>query len=239
MDQLGFGLEQFNPIGAWRTTVSDKPVDSAGELPGGGKFNGAPELKTLLVARKDEFTRNVAGKMLSYALGRGVDNGDWLAVRQIAKAKFFYNSTTGDDGGGLYLRTSSAATIMVTGSLFKGNSSGDEGGAIALHSGTTAAILSGLTITDNFTKTDGGGISIFGGPVTISKTMIARNFATTNGGAMSAFTGAVVALQTSIVTGNVAKVKFGGLYSDGATITIAPTSKVFGNIAPTSPNNSF
>jgi len=86
MDQLGFGLEQFNPIGAWRTTVSDKPVDSAGELPGGGKFNGAPELKTLLVARKDEFTRNVAGKMLSYALGRGVDNGDWLAVRQIAKS---------------------------------------------------------------------------------------------------------------------------------------------------------
>lgn len=86
MDQLGFGLEQFNPIGAWRTTVSDKPVDAAGELPDGGKFNGAPELKALLVARKDEFTRNVAGKMLSYALGRGIDNGDWLAVRQIAKS---------------------------------------------------------------------------------------------------------------------------------------------------------
>lgn len=86
MDQLGFGLEQFNPIGALRATVSDKPVDAAGELPDGGKFNGPAEMKALLGARKDEFTRNLTGKLLSYALGRGIDNGDWLAVRQISKA---------------------------------------------------------------------------------------------------------------------------------------------------------
>ena len=73
-------------IGAWRTTVSDKPVDAAGELPTGEKFNGAIELKKLLLARKDEFVRTVTEKMLAYALGRGTGNGDWLAVRQISKA---------------------------------------------------------------------------------------------------------------------------------------------------------
>jgi Protein of unknown function (DUF1592)/Protein of unknown function (DUF1588)/Protein of unknown function (DUF1587)/Protein of unknown function (DUF1585)/Protein of unknown function (DUF1595)/Cytochrome C oxidase, cbb3-type, subunit III len=86
MDQLGFGLENFDGIGAWRTTISDKPVDAAGELPTGEKFNGSIELKRLLLARKDEFTRTVTEKMLAYALGRATGNGDWLAVRQISKA---------------------------------------------------------------------------------------------------------------------------------------------------------
>lgn len=86
MDQLGFGLEQFSPVGALRTTVSDKPVDAAGELPDGGKFNGPAELKKLLMTRKDEFTRTVTEKMLSYSLGRGLGNGDWITVRQISKA---------------------------------------------------------------------------------------------------------------------------------------------------------
>jgi hypothetical protein len=86
MDQLGFGLEQFSPVGALRATVSDKPVDAAGELPDGGKFNGAAELKKLLLTRKDEFTRTLTEKMLSYSLGRGLGNGDWITVHQIAKA---------------------------------------------------------------------------------------------------------------------------------------------------------
>jgi hypothetical protein len=86
MDQLGFGLENFNAVGGWRTAVADKPVDSAGELPGGQKFAGAAELKKLLLDRKDEFTRTLTEKMLAYALGRGVENGDWLSVQQISKA---------------------------------------------------------------------------------------------------------------------------------------------------------
>lgn len=86
MDQLGFGLENFNAVGGWRTAVSDKPVDSAGELPGGQKFVGPAELKKLLLARKDEFTRTLTEKMLAYALGRGVENGDWLSVQNISKA---------------------------------------------------------------------------------------------------------------------------------------------------------
>ena len=86
MDQLGFGLENFNPVGQWRTVVADAPVDNSGELPSGQKFTGPGELKALLSQRKDEFTRNVAERMMSYALGRGIEQGDWLAIRQISKA---------------------------------------------------------------------------------------------------------------------------------------------------------
>jgi hypothetical protein len=86
MDQLGFGLENFGPIGSWRTTVADVPVDSSGELPDGSTFTGPVELKRLLVERRDEFTRNVTERMFSYALGRGVEQTDWLTIRQIARA---------------------------------------------------------------------------------------------------------------------------------------------------------
>ena len=86
MDQLGFGLENFNPVGTWRTSVAAVPVDSSGELPDGSKFTGPAELKRLLTGRRDEFTRNVTERMFSYALGRGVEQTDWLAIRQIARA---------------------------------------------------------------------------------------------------------------------------------------------------------
>ena len=86
MDQLGFGLENFSPIGQWRTAVNDTPVDNTGELPSGQKFAGPLELKILLAQRKDEFTRNLTERMMSYALGRGIEQGDWLSVRLIAKA---------------------------------------------------------------------------------------------------------------------------------------------------------
>ena len=86
MDQLGFGLENFSPIGQWRTAIADAPVDNRGELPDGAAFTGPQELKTLLAKRKDDFLRNLTERMLSYALGRGTDNGDWLAVRQISKS---------------------------------------------------------------------------------------------------------------------------------------------------------
>jgi hypothetical protein len=85
MDQFGFGLENFGPIGTWRTSAADLPVDSAGELPDGGKFTGPVELKRLLVERRDEFTRNITERMFSYAMGRGVEQTDWLTIRQIAR----------------------------------------------------------------------------------------------------------------------------------------------------------
>jgi hypothetical protein len=86
MDQLGFGLENFSPVGSWRTDVADAPVDASGELPDGSKFTGPAELKRLLIERRDEFTRNITERMFSYALGRGVEQTDWLAIRQIARA---------------------------------------------------------------------------------------------------------------------------------------------------------
>ncbi len=86
MDPLGFGLENFDAIGSWRRTVGDAPVDAAGQLVSGEKFTGPAELKKLLLARKDEFIRNLSEKMLAYALGRGVEPCDWLSVHDISAA---------------------------------------------------------------------------------------------------------------------------------------------------------
>ena len=86
MDPLGMGLENFNPVGAWRTDIAGAPVDSAGQLPDSREFSGPVELKKLLLDRKDEFARNLTERMLSYALGRGIEPGDWFPVHEISKA---------------------------------------------------------------------------------------------------------------------------------------------------------
>jgi hypothetical protein len=86
MDPLGFGLENFDAIGAWRTEERGTPVDASGQLVNGEKFVGPAALKQQLLQRKDEFTRNLTEKMLAYALGRGLEAPDWWPVRQIARA---------------------------------------------------------------------------------------------------------------------------------------------------------
>lgn len=95
MDPIGFGLENFDPIGRWRTQISGQPVDSAGKLTTGETFSGPIELKQLLLKRKDDFTRTLASKMLSYALGRGLEFYDEPAVAVITAdlAKNDYKST--------------------------------------------------------------------------------------------------------------------------------------------------
>lgn len=95
MDPLGFGLENFDPIGRWRTSIADQPVDASGVLPDGAKFQGPAELKKTLLNHKDDFTRNITEKMLAYALGRGLEYYDIPTVRQIAKtvAKNGYRSS--------------------------------------------------------------------------------------------------------------------------------------------------
>jgi hypothetical protein len=80
MDPIGFGLENFDPIGRWRETSQGAPVDARGELPSGEAFNGPAELKQILLARKDDFTRNLARKMLGYALGRALTSYDYCVV---------------------------------------------------------------------------------------------------------------------------------------------------------------
>jgi mono/diheme cytochrome c family protein len=86
MDPIGFGLENFDGIGQWRTEIAGRPVDSAGVLATGEQFSGPVELKKLMLARKDAFVRNLVEKMLSYALGRGLESYDIPAVRKIADA---------------------------------------------------------------------------------------------------------------------------------------------------------
>lgn len=86
MDPLGFGLENFDPIGRWRTTIGNQPVDASGILPDGEKFAGPAQLKRVLLARKEEFIRNVTQKMLAYALGRGLEYYDTPTVHRIGES---------------------------------------------------------------------------------------------------------------------------------------------------------
>jgi hypothetical protein len=85
MDPLGFALENFDAIGAWRDDEHGKPIDAAGTLPDGSSFAGPAQLKAALVARRDAFARCLAEKMLTYALGRGLDRRDRRAVDQIVE----------------------------------------------------------------------------------------------------------------------------------------------------------
>ncbi|MDX1981032.1 MAG: DUF1592 domain-containing protein [Bryobacteraceae bacterium] len=84
MDPLGFGLENYDAVGKWRTMDGKFAIDASGELPGGKKFAKPAELKQILAEQKDAFTRGLAEKMLTYALGRGLEARDRPAVRRIA-----------------------------------------------------------------------------------------------------------------------------------------------------------
>jgi hypothetical protein len=86
MDPLGFGLENFDAIGAWRTQDGRFDIDASGELPDGAKFNGPAELKALLKTRSADFVACLSEKMLTYALGRGLEYYDKCAVDSIAAA---------------------------------------------------------------------------------------------------------------------------------------------------------
>ncbi len=96
MDPIGFGLENFDAIGRWRSEMGGKPVDSSGELADGSKFSGPVELKQHIMAGKQEFVRNLAEKMLGYALGRGIEAYDRPTVSKICEsvAKDGYRSGT-------------------------------------------------------------------------------------------------------------------------------------------------
>jgi hypothetical protein len=84
MDPLGFGLENFDAVGAWRTMDGKLPIDSAGTLPDGRTFNGPEELRTILSADRAGFSRALTAKLLTYALGRGLERYDTKTVKAIA-----------------------------------------------------------------------------------------------------------------------------------------------------------
>ncbi len=84
MDAVGFGLENFDGIGSWRAADGREKIDPSGVLPGGRRFNGPLDLVQILVDdKKTEFSRCVASKMLTYALGRGLGVADRCTVSSI------------------------------------------------------------------------------------------------------------------------------------------------------------
>ena len=84
MDPLGFGLENFDAVGAWRTMDGKFPIDARGVLPGGDTFTGPEELRAILTTRRDQFARALTSKLMTYALGRGLERYDSRTVKEIA-----------------------------------------------------------------------------------------------------------------------------------------------------------
>ena len=86
IDPLGFALEHFDAIGKWRE-VDDEgtAIDSSGALPDGTTIRGAADLRAVLLTHREEFVATVAEKLLTYAIGRGLDYHDRPTVRQIVR----------------------------------------------------------------------------------------------------------------------------------------------------------
>jgi len=84
MDPIGFALENYDASGAWRDREGKYVIDASGKLPS-GSFNGPSELKQVLKAQHDLFTRNLVEKMLTFALGRGVERFDRPIVDHIVQ----------------------------------------------------------------------------------------------------------------------------------------------------------
>ena len=86
IDPLGFALENFDVIGAWRTVdESGKPVDASGNTVSGAKLEGLAGLRSFLLAQPEQFVGTVTEKLLSYAVGRRLEYYDRPAVRKIAR----------------------------------------------------------------------------------------------------------------------------------------------------------
>ncbi len=85
MDPIGFALENFDGIGRWRTGEgsANTPIDTSGVLPDGSKFRGPVELRKILDSKPEEFATIVTEKLLTHALGRGVEYYDEAAVKKI------------------------------------------------------------------------------------------------------------------------------------------------------------
>ena len=91
MDPIGFGLENFNPIGQWRTEDAGVPIDSSGMLPDGSEFQGPAELQQALLLRSDVIASAFTQKLLTYALGRDLQYYDMATIRDIV-----HNSANSD-----------------------------------------------------------------------------------------------------------------------------------------------
>ena len=86
MDPIGLSVENFDAIGRWRTTEGDAPVDASGGFPDGSTFAGAAGLRKALLHRPELFVTTFTEKLLTYALGRGLEHHDAPAVRTITRS---------------------------------------------------------------------------------------------------------------------------------------------------------
>jgi hypothetical protein len=84
LDPLGFSLENFDAIGQWRTKEAGGPVDASGELADGTKVDGPVALRNAVLSRSPQFAGTLTEKLLTYALGRGLEYYDMPVVRSIA-----------------------------------------------------------------------------------------------------------------------------------------------------------
>ena len=85
MDPVGFSLENFDAIGRWRTVEDGQPIDVSGGLPDGRKFNGVSGLEDALRQRPDLFVGTLTEKLMTFALGRGIETYDAPAIRKIIR----------------------------------------------------------------------------------------------------------------------------------------------------------
>jgi hypothetical protein len=85
MDPLGFALENFDATGKWRTTSDGVAIDTTATLPDGTTFDGVAGLRTMIMSHKEDFVRTLSGKLLAYALGRGLESYDYPVVRGISR----------------------------------------------------------------------------------------------------------------------------------------------------------
>jgi hypothetical protein len=85
MDPIGFTLENFDAIGAWRTVEFGETVNTADQLADGTPVNGPRDLRNALVSRSPQFLRTITEKLMVYALGRGVEYTDMPVIRSIVR----------------------------------------------------------------------------------------------------------------------------------------------------------
>ena len=85
MDPIGLGLETYDAVGAFRTHDGKVAIDTSGTLPDGKSFRGAQDLKQILKAKSDAFTHNMTEKLMTFALGRGLERSDEGVVDKISK----------------------------------------------------------------------------------------------------------------------------------------------------------
>jgi hypothetical protein len=86
MDPIGFALENFDAIGRWRDKDGAFTIDASGTLPEGQSFKGPDELRKIIAARKDDFLRTLTEKLMTYALGRGMETYDKCTIKDISAA---------------------------------------------------------------------------------------------------------------------------------------------------------